>query len=217
MMKTNVKICGLSTKETVEAALDAGATHIGFVFFPKSPRSIDAKTAGELAKVIGNRAIKVGVFVNPDDATLGEVLKEADLDYLQLHGNETIERVQYIKKRFDIKVIKAISVASISDIARAREYEKIVDMLLFDAKPPTDLKDALPGGNGIEFDWQLIAGKNWQVPWLLSGGLNATNVREAIKISGALLVDISSGVEDAPGNKNIEKINAFMDELQEIE
>ncbi|MDG1995757.1 MAG: phosphoribosylanthranilate isomerase, partial [Emcibacteraceae bacterium] len=145
-----------------------------------------------------------------------EVLKEANLDYIQLHGNEPVERAQYLRKRFNIKIIKAISVSSLSDIARARDYQKTVDMLLFDAKPPTDLKDALPGGNGIEFDWQLIAGKKWQIPWLLSGGLDATNVRDAIKISGTQLVDVSSGVEGAPGEKSINKINAFMNELQEV-
>ena len=216
-MITNAKICGLSTSETVEAALAAGASHVGFVFFPKSPRNIDAETAGALTKIVGDRAQKVGVFVNPDDALIADVLKKTDLDYIQLHGNEPIERAQYLRKRFNIKIIKAISVASLSDIARARDYEKTVDMLLFDAKPPTGLKDALPGGNGIEFDWQLIAGKKWQVPWLLSGGLDATNVREAIKISGAHVVDVSSGVEDAPGNKSIKKINAFMNELKEVE
>ncbi|MDG1707514.1 MAG: phosphoribosylanthranilate isomerase [Emcibacteraceae bacterium] len=216
-MTAKAKICGLSTIETVEAALEAGALYVGFVFFPKSPRNIDAVTAGKLSSVVGKRAQKVGVFVNPDDALIADVLKEADLDYIQLHGNEPVERAQYIRKRFNIKVIKAISVASLSDIARAREYEKTVDMILFDAKPPTDLKNALPGGNGIEFDWQLIAGKKWQIPWLLSGGLDATNVTQAIKISGAHLVDVSSGVEDAPGQKNIKKINAFMEKLQEVE
>jgi phosphoribosylanthranilate isomerase len=216
-MKKNAKICGLSTNETVEAALDAGASYVGFVFFPKSPRNIEPTASGALTKIVGNRAAKVGVFVNPDDLLLTEVLKVSDLDYIQLHGNEPVERAQYIAKRFNKKIIKAISIASLGDIARAREYEKTVDMLLFDAKPPSSLKDALPGGNGIEFDWQLLAGKKWQVPWLLSGGLDATNVKQAIQISGANLVDVSSGIEDAPGIKNKSKINAFMEAIQEIE
>lgn len=216
-MTVKAKICGLSNLDTMNAAIDAGAAIIGFVFFPKSPRNVEPVVAGELCNYASGKVQTAGIFVNPDDALLTEVLREADLDYIQLHGNETIERIQYIKNRFDKKVIKAISVASVSDIARAREYESHVDMLLFDAKPPTDLENALPGGNGLEFDWQLIAGKEWKVPWLLSGGLDATNVAEAIKISGAEMVDVSSGVEEAPGTKNIEKINAFMQAIQENE
>ncbi|MCC3862480.1 phosphoribosylanthranilate isomerase [Pseudemcibacter aquimaris] len=216
-MTAKAKICGLSNLETMNAAIDAGASIIGFVFFPPSPRNVDPVIAGELCNSAKGKIQTAGVFVNPDDALLGEVLKEADLDYIQLHGTETLERIQYIKSRFGKKVIKAISVASVSDIARAREYENHVDMLLFDAKPPTDMENALPGGNGLEFDWQLIAGKEWKVPWLLSGGLDETNVAQAIKISGAKMVDVSSGVEETPGTKNIEKINAFMKAIQEIE
>lgn len=214
-MATIAKICGLSTEETVKAALDEGASYIGFVFYPPSPRNIEPETAAKLAAIVGGNVLLVGVFVNPDDALLTNVLKNVELDYIQLHGNETIERVQYIQNRFKIMVIKAISVASISDIARAKEYERIADMLLFDAKAPTDLENALPGGNGLEFDWNLISGKTWNIPWMLSGGLDATNVNEAIKISGAEIVDISSGVEISPGNKDINKINAFMKAVQE--
>ena len=206
-MTVKAKTCGLSTLDTLDAALDAGAAYIGFVFFPPSPRNVDFRQAAKISQTVGNRAFKVGVFVNPDDALLTEAIKAANLDYIQLHGNEAIERVQYIQKRFNKKVIKAISIASISDISRAREYEKYADMLLFDAKPPVDLNDTLPGGNGLEFDWNLIAGKKWTIPWMLSGGLDATNVKEAIKTSGATMVDVSSGLEDEPGQKSIEKIN----------
>jgi phosphoribosylanthranilate isomerase len=216
-MTIYAKTCGLSTPDTVNAALEANAKYVGFVFYPPSPRNLDLDHAETISEVVGDRALKVGVFVNPDDVFLAGAIKAANLDYVQLHGNEPVERVQYIQKRFNIKVIKAISVASVSDISRAREYEKYADILLFDAKPPVDLNDALPGGNGIEFDWKLIAGTEWKIPWMLSGGLDATNVKEAIKISGAKIVDVSSDLEEEPGRKSIEKINTFMEALQDIE
>lgn len=216
-MTIKAKICGLSTVETMSAALEAKAAYVGFVFFPPSPRNVDLIQAENISEIVGDRALKVGVFVNPNDTLLTGAIKAGNLDYVQLHGNEPVERVEYIKKRFDIKVIKAISVASVSDISRAREYEKHADILLFDAKPPVDLDDALPGGNGLEFDWKLIAGTKWKIPWMLSGGLDATNVKEAIKISGAKIVDVSSGLEDEPGRKSIEKINAFMEAVQDID
>lgn len=210
-MTTQAKICGLSTQESVRAAIDNGAKYVGFVFYARSPRNVSIENAAKLANVAGSDAIKVGVFVNPDDELLTNVLKEVDLDVIQLHGNEPIERVQYIKKRFDKKVMKAISISMVGDISRAREYESKVDMLLFDAKPPTDLEGALPGGNGLSFDWNLIAGNEWRVPWMLSGGLNETNVAEAIKISDADIVDASSGLETDPGRKDNNKIVSFMD------
>ncbi len=212
---TEAKICGLSTDETVLAAVNAGAKYVGFVFYPPSPRHVNIEQASKLASTAGDNVLKVGVFVNPDDALLTDVLKDVDLDIIQLHGNETVERVEYIRTRFSIIVMKAIAVAGISDISRASEYEKIVDMLLFDAKAPIEMDEALPGGNGLAFDWDLIAGHQWQVPWMLSGGLDATNVREAVKISGATTVDISSGLETTPGNKDISMIEAFMKEIQE--
>lgn len=211
------KTCGLSTLDTLNAALDAKTEFVGFVFYPPSPRNVDLEQSELLSDAVGNRAKKVGVFVNPDDDFLSKAIKAAKLDYVQLHGNEPIERVQYVQKRFNIKVIKAISIASISDISIAREYERYVDMLLFDAKPPVDLDNALPGGNGLEFDWKLISGKDWNIPWMLSGGLDAANVKEAVKISGAKIVDVSSGLEEEPGRKSIDKIKAFMEAVQDIE
>lgn len=216
-MTVNAKTCGLSTLDTLNAALDAKAEYVGFVFYPPSPRNVELEQVKQLSQAVDKRAKKVGVFVNPDDDFLTKAIKAADLDYVQLHGNEPIERVQYIQKRFNVKVIKAISIASVSDIARAHEYEKFADMLLFDAKPPVDLDDALPGGNGLEFDWKLISGKEWKIPWMLSGGLDATNVKEAIKISGAKIVDVSSGLEEEPGRKSIDKIKAFMEAVQDID
>jgi len=216
MVNIKAKICGLSTSESVNAAIAAGAAYIGFVFYPPSPRNISPEKASELARLVGDDIDKVGVFVNPDDETLSSVLKLVDLNFIQLHGNETVERVQYLQKRFSVKVIKAISVASIGDISRAREYEKTADILLFDAKAPIDLENALPGGNGIEFDWNLISNSIWQIPWMLSGGLDATNVSLAAKISGAKIVDVSSGIENYPGQKDIEKINSFMNTVREI-
>lgn len=214
IMNIEAKICGLSTQKSVQAAIDNGAKYVGFVFYPRSPRNVSIENAAKLAQIAGSDAFKVGVFVNPDDELLTNVLKEVDLDIIQLHGNEPLERVQYIKARFNKKVMKAISISAVGDISRAREYERKADMLLFDTKPPANLEDALPGGNGLAFDWNLIAGNEWRVPWMLSGGLNGTNVTEAIKISGAKIVDVSSGLESAPGRKEIEKIKSFMDTVK---
>lgn len=214
-MTINTKICGLSTEETVKAALDAGARYIGFVFYPKSPRNVSIEQAAKLAALVGDGIQTVGVFVNPGDELLNNAIKKVGIDIIQLHGNEPIERVQYIRTRFSKTVMKAISVAAIGDISRAREYETKADMLLFDAKAPIDLDNALPGGNGLAFDWNLIAGYQWRIPWMLSGGLDANNVAEAIKISGAKIVDVSSGIESSPGNKDISKIKAFIEAAQE--
>jgi len=209
-MALHAKICGLSTKSTILEAIKSGADYVGFVFYAPSPRNITPEQAKKLASLVTKEVKKVGVFVNPTDQLLTSVLTQVDLDIIQLHGNETIERVQEIKKKFSKKIMKAISVVSVDDIKRAKQYENIVDLLLFDAKAPDDLEDALPGGNGIQFDWQLIANEKWAIPWMLSGGLDATNVMKAVKISGAQYVDISSGVETSPGNKDIKKIRAFL-------
>lgn len=209
-MALHAKICGLSTKTTILEAIKAGADHVGFVFYEPSPRNISPEQAANLAALVTKEIKKVGVFVNPTDQLLKSVLKQVDLDIIQLHGNETIERVQDIKKKFLKKVMKAISVATINDIKHAKQYEAVADMLLFDAKAPDDLEGALPGGNGLQFDWQLIANENWTIPWMLSGGLDATNVTIAVKISGAQYVDVSSGVESFPGKKDKNKIKAFL-------
>ncbi len=214
-MTTNAKICGLSTEDTLSTAVNGGAQYVGFVFYPPSPRNISIEQAKKLADSVGDQALKVGVFVEPNDALLSQVMSNVALDIIQLHGHETVERVEYIKNKYEKLVMKAIPVSSKADISVAREYEAAVDMLLFDAKAPIDMDDALPGGNGLAFDWELIAGEKWHVPWMLSGGLDATNVAEAIKISGADIVDVSSGLENKPGEKDISKIEAFLKAVQE--
>ncbi len=209
-MTVKVKICGLTTAETITAAVKAGACYIGFVFFDKSPRNISPQRAGKLAELIPGNIIKCGVLVNPDNDELDHILAHIPLDLIQLHGDESPARTQEIRDHFDLPVMKAIAVAGPDDIALAKTYENMVDMVLFDAKPPPALKEALPGGNGLSFDWQLIKGADLTLPWMLSGGLEADNLAQAIATSGAKMVDVSSGVEDHPGEKNITKINTFL-------
>ncbi|WP_417316972.1 phosphoribosylanthranilate isomerase [Emcibacter sp.] len=210
-MSVAVKICGLSEPESLKAAIDSGADYVGFVFFPPSPRNITPAKAGELARLVPAGVKKVGVFVNPVDDLLEEVLASADLDILQLHGSESPDRVREIRQAFGKPVMKAIAVARKEDIEAAKAYESVADMLLFDAKAPKNLENALPGGNGLIFDWQLIRNTDWSVPWMLSGGLEANNVSDAIATSGAEMVDVSSGVENRPGEKDINRIRAFID------
>jgi phosphoribosylanthranilate isomerase len=208
-MTTRVKICGLTTEETVRAAVDAGATHIGFNFFPPSPRYVTPARAGELAREVPEGVEIVALFVDPDDALLDAVVAACHPTLLQLHGKETPERVAAVKARFGIPVMKAARIADAGDIAATAVYDGIADCLLFDAKPPKD-KDKLPGGNGVAFDWRLMADWTGATPWMLAGGLEVGNVAEAIRLTGAKAVDTSSGVEDAPGVKNAEKIKAFV-------
>jgi phosphoribosylanthranilate isomerase len=204
------KICGLSSEAAVEAAIAGGAAYVGFVFYPPSPRSVSAARAGELCKAVPASVRRVGLFVDGDDAAIAAALGAAPLDILQFHGGESPGRVAEAKHRFGRKVMKAISVAGPEDVAAASRYEDVADLLLFDAKPP-HRPDALPGGNGLVFDWQLIAGRNWRLPWMLSGGLTAELLPEAVRISGATAVDVSSGVERRPGDKDPDKIRAFLD------
>ncbi|MFZ5932422.1 MAG: phosphoribosylanthranilate isomerase [Pseudomonadota bacterium] len=210
-----VKICGLSSPETVRAAIGAGADFVGFVFFARSPRAVTAAQAAILARGVPAGIAKVGLFADADDAAIADVLAQVTLDYLQLHGAETVERVGQIRARFGVPVIKAVSVAQHEDIDRARRYEAVSDMLLFDAKPP-QTKDALPGGNGLVFDWTLIAGQTWTRPWMLSGGLDAGNLGEAVRISGAKMIDVSSGVENQPGIKDVVKIRGFVEAAKRL-
>lgn len=203
-----VKICGLSTPQTLQAALDAGARYVGLVFFAKSPRHVSVATAAELSRMVGTGTRVVGLFVDPDDDLLEQVTGQVPLDMLQLHGNESPERVAAIRARFNLPVMKAVKVSDAADLDAARDFEPVVDMLLFDAKPPKGA--LLPGGNGVAFDWSLLAGRVWAKPWMLSGGLNPGNVADAIRATGAVAVDVSSGVEDAPGRKNPELIRAFL-------
>jgi phosphoribosylanthranilate isomerase len=209
-MTVAVKICGLSSEAAIAAAIGGGAAYLGFVFYPPSPRSVSAACAGELCGAVPASVQRVGMFVDADDAAIAAVLNAAPLDILQFHGGESPERVAEAKRRFGRKVMKAISVAGPEDVDAASRYEDAADLLLFDAKPPPR-PDALPGGNGLAFDWQLIAGRDWRLPWMLSGGLTAELLLEAVRISGATAVDVSSGVERRPGDKDPDKIRAFLE------
>lgn len=207
-MAPTVKICGLATAATLEAALDAGADMVGLVFFAKSPRFVGLDHAHELAALARDRAKIVALTVDAEDDLLAAIVRVVGPDMLQLHGRETPQRVAAIKQAFGLPVMKAIGVAEAADFDRARDFEAVVDWLLIDAKPPKDA--ALPGGNGRPFDWRLARDFAPKVPWLLSGGLDADNVGEAIALSGARGVDVSSGVERAPGVKDEKKIAAFV-------
>lgn len=207
---TLVKICGLSTPESVAAAIEAGADLLGFVFYPRSPRNVTPDQAAELTKPVPAAVRTVALTVDADDALLETIAATMRPGLLQLHGHETPERVAEIRSRFGTPVMKVLSVASAEDVAKASAYEPVADMLMFDAKPPKEMKGALPGGNALRFDWQLLAGAHFGKPWLLAGGLTPDNVAEAIRTSGAPGVDVSSGVEDAPGRKSIPLIQAFM-------
>ena len=207
-MSLIVKICGLSTPAALDVALDAGADMVGFVFFPPSPRNVSLATARALGARVRGRARKVALSVDADDALLDAVVKALAPDMLQLHGKETPERVGALKKRFGLPVMKAIAVEGKGDLAAAAAYVGVADRLLFDARAPRDA--TRPGGLGKPFDWTLIRGAVPGVPVMLSGGLDAGNVGEALRITRAPAVDVSSGVERAPGEKDPDKIRAFV-------
>ena len=209
-MTTRVKICGLSTPETVDAAVAAGADYLGFTFVSKSPRLVAFDKAGSLAARVPPSVLKVALSVDADDAAFDAMVKTIQPDILQLHGTETPERLVELKARYGITLMKAIGVAEPGDPETGDIYRDSADLLLFDAKPPKSMAGALPGGNGLVFDWSLIAGHRPDMPWMLSGGLTAENVAEAIRITGAEAVDVSSGVETAPGQKSPELIEAFI-------
>jgi phosphoribosylanthranilate isomerase len=203
-----VKICGLSTVPTLEAAIGAGATMVGFVFFPKSPRHVGHETARDLGARARGRAQIVALSVDAGDEALGQIVESLAPDILQLHGRETPARVNEIRERFGRPTMKAIGVAAPSDFAAASPYDGVADYLLIDAKPAPGA--ALPGGNGLAFDWRLARSFSPRRPWMLSGGLNPDNVGRAIAETGAAGVDVSSGVESAPGVKDERKIRAFI-------
>ena len=209
MSRVAVKVCGVRAPAALDAALDAGARRIGMVFYPPSPRHVSIAEAAALAARVPAGVDRVGVFVDPDDSLLGAVLERAPLSALQLHGRESPRRVAAIAARFGLPAIKAIPVAAAEDLALADDYAAVADRLLFDARPPAGDASALPGGNGAAFDWRLLAGRAWPRPWLLSGGLTPENVAEAVATGGAREVDVSSGVESAPGVKDPALIAAF--------
>ncbi|KAB2673001.1 phosphoribosylanthranilate isomerase [Ochrobactrum sp. LMG 5442] len=206
-MVLDIKICGLKTPDAVAAALDGGATHIGFIFFPKSPRHITPQKAAGLRDAVKGRALAVAVTVDADDETLDEIVEAVKPDILQLHGHETPERVAFIKARYGLPVMKAFSVREASDLAAIAAYQGIADRFLFDAKPPKG--SDLPGGNGVSFDWELLAALDADIDYMLSGGLNADNIAEALHKTQAPGIDISSGVERAPGEKDVRLIENF--------
>jgi phosphoribosylanthranilate isomerase len=208
-MSVAAKICGLSSEDAVAAAVSGGAAYVGFVFYPPSPRAVSPERAADLCRAVPAGIWRVGLFVDADDAAIEATLAAAPIDMLQFHGAETPDRVVAAKSRFHRPVMKAIAIAAPQDALAAEPYEAAADMLLFDAKPPRRA-DALPGGNGLAFDWRLIAGRPWRRPWMLSGGLTAELLPEAVRISGATIVDVSSGVELAPGQKDVTKIRAFL-------
>ncbi|MCV6594995.1 MAG: phosphoribosylanthranilate isomerase [Silicimonas sp.] len=203
-----VKVCGLTSPETIAAAAQAGVAYIGLNFFAKSPRSVTAEQARDLAVETPVGVAKVGLVVDMDDAALGAILDLVPLDMVQLHGGETPERVAEIREKFGLPVMKAIGIAGAEDLAKIDLYAPVADQLLIDAKPPKD--GPLPGGNGISFDWRLIANRRWTRPWMLAGGLTPDNVAEAVALTGAKQVDVASGVESAPGVKDAGLIRAFM-------
>lgn len=212
-MPVTAKICGLSTPEAVSAAIDGGASHIGFVFFARSPRDIAPEAAARLAEPARARGIKiVAVTVDPDDALLDRLSATLAPDFIQLHGSETPARAHAVRARTGAGVIKALSVSEASDLAAAAAFEPVADHLMFDAKPPKD--SDRPGGTGARIDWDMLAGRRFARPWLLAGGLDPWVVGEAVQRSGAPIVDVSSGVERGPGLKDPALISAFLDAVR---
>ncbi len=203
-----VKICGLKDPTHVRAAADAGARYVGFVFFPKSPRHVTPDEAAALAEHVPFGVAKVALTVNADDALLDEITTIAPIDMLQLHGAESPERVAYVKARYGLPVMKAIGIATEDDVAQIDLYAPVADQLLIDAKAPRGAD--LPGGNGISFDWRLVQRKYWPCPWMLAGGLTPENVAEAMRLTGAKQVDVSSGVESTLGEKSAQLIADFV-------
>ena len=207
-MSLIVKICGLSTRETLDVALQAGADMVGFVFFPPSPRHISLETARELGRQAKGRATKVALTVDADDATLANIVEALQPDLLQLHGKESVARLRDIKQAFGLPVMKAIAVETAADLATLPGYAAVADRILFDARAPKGA--TRPGGLGAVFDWQLLAKLDLTLPYMVAGGLNADNVAEAVRVTRAGGVDVSSDVERAPGVKDPDMIRAFI-------
>jgi phosphoribosylanthranilate isomerase len=206
-MSVRVKICGLTEPAGLAAAVAADATYVGFVFFPKSPRNLAIAAARDLALSVPPGVAKVALTVDAADDALDAILREVPIDMLQLHGHESPARVAGLRARHGLPVMKAVGVAGAEDLPQIEAYAAVADQILVDAKPPKGAD--LPGGNGLAFDWRLIAGRRWPVPWMLAGGLTPDNVAEAIRLTGARQVDVSSGVESAPGVKDPAKVAAF--------
>ncbi|MCK3778281.1 phosphoribosylanthranilate isomerase [Ensifer sesbaniae] len=214
-MKTEVKICGLKTAEAVERAVALGASHTGFIFFPKSPRNIEPDDAGRLADLIRGRAKIVAVTVDADNDELDEIVSALNPDILQLHGSESPEQLLTVKAMYGLPVMKALSVREALDLEKIDAYIGIADRFLLDAKPPAG--SDLPGGNGISFDWRLLDALDGSVDYMLSGGLNANNIGEALAQTQARAIDTSSGVESAPGVKDLKLMESFFNAVRQAE
>ena len=206
-MTLDIKICGLKTPDALDAALRWGPSHVGFIFFGKSPRNVAPAEAGTLRQPARGRARAVAVTVDADDAFLDEIVSAMSPEVIQLHGAETPERVQAVKKRYGLPVMKAFSISEAADLERIVPFKGVADRFLFDAKPPKG--SVLPGGNGVSFDWALLAALDPGIDYMLSGGLNAANIRDALRLSNPPGIDISSGVESAPGIKDVALIEEF--------
>lgn len=211
---TKAKICGLSTPETVATALDGGAAFIGLNFFPKSPRYVEPEAAAHLARPARGRTVIVAVLVDPDDETLDRIVRILDPDLIQLHGKETPARAAAVASRTGKGIIKALPITAPEDFTAAADFEPVVQHLMFEGKPPKDA--AMPGGVGARFDWTLLAGRRFARPHFLAGGLDPWNVSEAVRQSGAPIMDVSSGVERGPGLKDPGLITAFLDAVRRV-
>jgi phosphoribosylanthranilate isomerase len=209
-MSVRIKICGLRRPEEAAAVANAGAAYLGLVFFEKSPRNVSVATARALSLATPDGLAKVALVVNPSNEDLDHILDQVPIDIVQLHGAENPQRVAEIKSHYGLPVMKAVGIADETDLAAIDDYSDVADMLLVDAKPPRQA--TLPGGNGLSFDWRLIANRNWMVPWMLAGGLTPENVAEAVRLTGANQVDVSTGVEASPGIKDLQKIASFAQE-----
>lgn len=207
-MPLRVKICGLSTPESVAASVSAGAAYLGFNFFPGSPRHVTPEVARALAVEVPPGVAKVGLTVDALDDELDRLVEAVPLDILQLHGRESPERVAAVRDRYGLPVMKAVGLRDEADLAALDEAARAADQVLVDAKPPPG--GPLPGGNGVAFDWRLLAGRRWPGPWMLAGGLTPENLADAVRLTGAAQVDVSSGVETAPGVKNSARIRQFL-------
>lgn len=208
-MSVAVKICGINDPVAIQAALSAGAEFVGLVFYPRSPRAVTIEQAQRLVALVPPDITPVGLFVDPTDEEILKIGRQVMLHMVQLHGNETPERVQQIKNLTGMPVMKAIKIESAADFAQVSSYEQVADWLLFDAKP-ADSVNALPGGNAVSFDWSLLKDRTFNKPWMLAGGLNAGNITNAVRMTGASVIDVSSGVEDSPGHKNPDKIRELL-------
>lgn len=208
MSSIRVKICGLTRAEDLSAAIDAGATYVGFNFFPRSPRYVTPEAARALAFDVPPGIAKVALVVDASEAELDAILARTPIDMIQFHGSETPEEVARLRARHGLPVMKALGIATADDLPAIDAFSPVCDQLLIDAKPPKDA--VLPGGNGVAFDWRLIAARRWSRPWMLAGGLTPGNVAQAIALTGAAQVDVSSGVESAPGVKDPALMRAFI-------